>query len=150
MVADMKPDVLIMASAENTLQRLASGAEGEAAAAEYEAGMRRGLEDLKPSAASVVVLSKPPMGQNLQTCVTKVSKPADCATTVTNEWRAFTGSERTATGARYVDTQLWVCNTSGRCPAFVGATPIRVDSGHLTIQYAESLAHVMRTTLLAG
>ncbi|WP_373461617.1 acyltransferase family protein [Pseudarthrobacter sp. W1I19] len=76
-IGTMRPDLLIMASAEITLGRLASGATGGDAITEYANGMKAALQTLVPSAGAVVVLSSPPGGQNLQTCVTKVSKPAD-------------------------------------------------------------------------
>ncbi|MGO4583655.1 acyltransferase family protein [Arthrobacter sp. 2RAF6] len=150
-ISAMKPDLLIMASAETTLGRLASKAKGGDAVSEYVNGMKTALQALAPSAKSVVVLSSPPGGQNLQTCVTKLSKPADCASTITSEWGNFVDKERAvseAASAKYVDTHLWFCDEFGGCPAFVGTTPVRVDSNHMTIQYSTSLAPVLRAALL--
>lgn len=150
-ISSMKPDLLIMASAETTLGRLASGAVGGDAVAEYANGMEAALETLAPNAGSVVVLSSPPGGQNLQTCVTKVSKPADCSSRITSEWGNFVDRERTvseAAKAKYVDTRSWFCVEFAGCPAFVANTPVRVDSAHISIQYSTSLAPVIRAAIL--
>ena len=150
-IGSMKPDLLIMASAETTLGRLASGATGGDAVSEYASGMETALQALTPSSGSVVVLASPPGGLNLQTCVTKVSKPSDCSSRITSEWGNFVEREKTvseAAAAKYVDTRAWFCVEFAGCPAFVGTTPVRIDSAHISIQYSTSLAPVLRTALL--
>ena len=52
-------------------------------------------------------------------------------------------------GARIVDSRKWFCTQSGFCPAFVGTTPVYVDSGHMTATYSESLAPDLREALVA-
>jgi peptidoglycan/LPS O-acetylase OafA/YrhL len=150
-ISTMKPDLLIMASSETTLGRLASGATGGAAVTEFANGMQSALQALTPHVGSVVVLSSPPQGQNLQTCVTKVSRPSDCSSNMTSEWGNFVDQERIVTDAakaKYVDTHLWFCVDFGPCPAFVGTTPVRVDSSHMTAAYSTSLAPALRAAIL--
>ena len=49
--------------------------------------------------------------------------------------------------ADYVNTVDWFCRR-GRCPAFVGTTPVTVDGSHVSIPFAESLAPLLRQALL--
>ena len=50
-------------------------------------------------------------------------------------------------GADYVQTLPWFC-ADNVCPGFVDGIPVTVDGGHLSWQYAEHLAPVLRRALL--
>jgi peptidoglycan/LPS O-acetylase OafA/YrhL len=150
-IEDMNPDLVIIASAENTLERLASHASGNAALKEYTEGLVQSVNTIKKSSKKVVVLSSPPLGENLQECVTKISTHSSCTTSITDNWEDYKAAERgsvSATGATHVDTSLWLCTVQGVCPAFVGGNPVRVDSGHLSIEYSTRLADVIRAEVL--
>lgn len=143
LIKEIQPDLVIMASAENTLIRLASKASGQQAVEEYAAGSIKTIEAISGSGAAVAVLSTPPRGKNLQECVTKVSTHADCTTVVTSDWFMLRDGERKATelaGGTFIDTHLWFCNDQGVCPAFSGKTPIRADTGHITVEYSTQLS----------
>lgn len=150
-IKDIQPDLVIMASAENTVIRLASKASGLQAIDEFAAGSIKTIEAISGSGAKVTVLSAPPRGKNLQECVTNLSTHADCTTVITGDWFMFRDGEKNAiesAGKTYVDTHLWFCNTQGVCPAFVGNTPIRVDTGHLTVEYSAKLAGAIQEVAL--
>jgi hypothetical protein len=141
-ITALKPDLVILADASNNMGRLASGAGGNAAAAEVKTGMQKTITALGPLAAKTIVLAPPPDGKTLQTCVTRFSAPSDCESVVTDAWRSFTkalSSAASAAGAKYVDTEAWFCSDAGECPGFIGTTPVRADSGHLTQAYSAQL-----------
>jgi hypothetical protein len=146
-IAHLKPALVILADANNTMDRLASHARGAAAAQELTQGTLATLTAISGHAGRTVLLSPPPAGVSLQDCVTRVSTPSNCATTIDATWWLFSNAQKAAAatdGATYVDTHLWFCNSADRCPGFVQTTPIRVDGSHLTIAYSESLAPLLK------
>ncbi|WP_370658516.1 acyltransferase family protein [Kocuria sp. CCUG 69068] len=150
-IAEIKPDVVFASSAVSTLYRLASKAKGDLAQEEYADGLTRTLESIKPHTDQVVIMSTPPMGNSLEECRTAMSKPASCQTTVTGQWKTFTGTEKKVankTGSTYVDTKLWFCSSNEICPIFSGQTLMRVDTNHLTVEYSEQLAPVIKSEVL--
>ncbi|WP_422935477.1 acyltransferase family protein [Sinomonas sp. P47F7] len=118
--------------------KLASGATGDQAAAEWKAADDSLLKKLAPSGAKIYFVSPPPEGKQLTECASKTSKPADCVSKVPPLWNAIRDAENKTTGARFLDTLHWFCY-EGYCPAFSGGTPIKRDFVHPTQQYARTL-----------
>lgn len=155
---DEQPDLIIMSSAENSLQRLASGAEGDAAIAEWSAAAEATLTKVAPLAPRTVLLAPPPQGKKLAECATNLNGPSDCTATIQPRWERMTEVERVATttladpsaDANFIDTRDWFCNAKGVCPAIYGTTPMRVDANHLTGEYSNLLGPEMATALLDG
>ena len=53
-----------------------------------------------------------------------------------------------ASKVTYVDTGSWFCTGDGRCPSFVGNTPVRRDAaGHVIPAYAQRLAPLLAAIL---
>lgn len=149
-IARLKPDLLILADADNTLARLASGAAGGGVAPEGTAEVEDGLSEtiiaVQDSVGEVAVLAPPPAGRNLQECVSRVGAPDDCTSSISDQWQAMRQVQESAAagaGARYVATDRWFCDASGKCPGIVGTTPVRADTSHLTTAYSRSLAPVL-------
>lgn len=158
----LRPDVLIIADSDDTLSRLDSGSTGAEAVLEASAGLAATLARLAPAVEEeILVLSPPPGGRSLQDCVTALGSPVDCLTRVNSTWEGMQRAQLNAVaeasgedagGAvhasiRYVDTQRWFCDREGRCPGFVGTTPVRVDNSHLTPEYSRSLAPLLADVL---
>ncbi len=151
-----QPELVIVASAGNSVRRLASEAEGEAALAEWQAGVTDMLTALDTQPVRVVVLSSPPDGENLQTCATRFNGPQDCISSPPEELDAFLDAERAAVErfrgaalqATYVDTRPWFCDAQERCPSFVGTAPVFADGLHLSEAYATRLGAVLAPVLL--
>ena len=146
MIKQTRPDLVILADAEDTVDRLAGGLTGAAADAEVARGLASTLADITPHAGRTVVLAPPPQGKAMQGCVTRVAEPADCMTTVSARWQGLAAALKSASAqgkAQFVDTHLWFCTADGRCPGFVGNTPVRVDDVHLTTTEATALASVL-------
>lgn len=149
-VRENKPDLVILADAEDTQDRLASGATGASAAAELQKGYETTLDQVTPYAKRTVLLTPPPAGKALQGCVTRVGKPQDCQTQISGTWHAMADAMEEAAArpkTDFVDTSGWFCTSDGKCPGFVGNTPVRVDDVHLTTTMAESLAPVLSEAL---
>lgn len=142
-IKDLKPDLVVMTS--NHGAPMADGAKGTALTAEWAAGARATFQTLSGSVRKMVLLTPPPGGKSLDACATRASKPEDCVTgTDADDERTIAAIKTEATAAKVtlVDATPWFC-IAGRCPSFVGTTPVYADGGHLTAVYSTSLAPLM-------
>ncbi|ARC56927.1 O-acetyltransferase OatA [Frondihabitans sp. 762G35] len=149
-ITALKPDLVILADSSDTIDRLATKKSQADGSAEIAAGLGTTVRAIAPSAKRVVYLSDPPVGVALQQCVTRFAKPSDCARSTTSTWEAIQAADRQAVeaaGGTYLSTVRWFCDTRGRCPAFVGTTPVRADAGHLTVQYSTALEPLLAAAL---
>ena len=150
----LAPQLVILASAEDTLDRLGDDSTGARAAAEYQDGLQKTIESLHPGTQRrVLTLAPPPKAPDLNFCDAAGSAPADCVDHVTDRWTSFAETEQAAAAAThtsYSDTHLWFCNEVGYCPAFVGSTVVRWDGQHVTDVYARLLATEIRTVVDAA
>lgn len=141
-INDLKPDLVILADADNTLDRLASGEATEAGARAVGEGLTTTIAEIEASGSRVIVLAPPPEGKNLQECVTNFGSPSDCTRGVSPRWQLFHDASKVAAteaGAEYIDTLGWFCNAAKECPGFVKSIPVRTDTSHLTIDYSTFL-----------
>lgn len=153
-IAELKPDLVILSSAENSLGRLSSGATGLAAQTQWQQGIHDTLTKLGAAkAGEIVVLAPPPATTGLQQCATRLSRPADCVRRISSEWHHQSIAEAKAVAAadestRYVNTSSWFCNATAWCPSFIDAMPVRFDAGHITATYSRSLGRCSRESCL--
>lgn len=138
-IRDTKPDLVIMTSNHGAL--MADGSSGDASIPKWSAGAKETFAALQGAAKRAVVLPPPPGGKSLDACATRVSRPADCLSSVHsgNGIVAAVKAEADAARIEFVDTTPWFC-AMGSCPAFVGTTPVYADASHLTAAYSTSLA----------
>ena len=152
----MKPDLVILSSAASTMTRLASGASGDAAIAEWRAGSTRTVTQLRSATdGAIVLLSSPPTVVNLQTCVTRVNRPADCLGTPEATYDGMVAADQDAIdsiegAAAHIAPLSWFCTPQRECPAFIGSVPTFADTTHITAAYSRSLAPLLRDALLAS
>lgn len=140
-----RPDLIVLTTAANSFVRLHDHAKGSAAASELQRVTNTDVAQLKqlPWHPQVVVLAAAPEATQLSACMTAGSKPINCVSPLSAEWKAAVAAESAgalAAGVRYVDTRLWFCSSDQLCPGFVGTTPVRWDSTHLTTAYSKRLA----------
>ena len=150
-VGELAPDVLLMSSFRYD-PALASGAEAEAADAEWSEGTRRIHEALAGKAGRTVVLSAPPEARDPAQCATRFSTPADCETLLPGNHQSRLALEAAAAvqadpAVEWVDTTAWFC-VEGRCPAFVGTVPLYADAYHLSAAGSRELAPLVAGVLL--
>ena len=152
-VAELHPDIVIMS---NTITVLKSGASGESATGEWVAGLTSYQKRIAQTGATTVVIGLPPEGQSIAACATKISQPSDCMRTVEPYWTQMNAATQQAVAATsasggkisYVNPRAWFCTADGKCPAFVGTTPVRVDTLHLTQTYSKKLAPILKEAIL--
>jgi peptidoglycan/LPS O-acetylase OafA/YrhL len=153
-VKRLHPDLVIVASAESTLQRLSDGDTGQAAFSEWQAGTTRTLEALHAATAGrIVLLSSPPTVRDVKQCATNFNSPSDCISSVDVLYRPMILAERAAVAdvaspadVIQVETLPWFCNDE-RCPSFVEDIPTYDDSTHITAAYSHVLAPLLRSAL---
>ncbi|SEP22647.1 acyltransferase family protein [Trujillonella endophytica] len=156
-VQELRPDLVIMSSAANSIGRMVSEAEGDAALAEWRDGLIATMTALDGLQARFVLLGSPPPGLNIQTCATRFNTPQDCLSTIADDVTDFLENEAdtvrafrgTTLQASYVDTRSWFCDAQEQCPLFVGTTPVFADGTHMTAAYSARLAPVL-APVLAG
>lgn len=151
-IESIKPDLVIFASGENTLDRLATGAHGVDAQHLWQIAVTDSVNRLREDVGRTVVLGPPPEGTDIRRCDTAQS-PSECTFTISATWQRMSSADRaaaSATGAAYVDTSRWFCDEAGRCPAFVDGTIVRADGVHLTADYSRRLAPLLAGTLLGS
>lgn len=94
-------------------------------------------------ATQVVTLASSPHSTDPRKCYKPGSTHTDCVTTVPASYYQLVAAERRAvesTGGKYVDTTSLFCVPDGLCPAFAGATPMKMDDIHVNLWYAEKIA----------
>ncbi len=148
-VRRLRPDLVLASNSITFVDHQQGEPTGQARFDQWQAGLTDLLHQLVAVSGRVVVLGPPPRAGNLQSCVTRVSTPADCTEPITADWRSLRAAERAAArsaDATYVDPESWFC-VDGRCPAVVGDTPVYTDGRHLTQAYAQRLAPQLRAGL---
>lgn len=144
------PDLVFMTSSSVSMTTLASGATGDAARVEWQAGTRAAVKALARDTRTLLFVDDPPPEANLGTCNTPLTGPRDCVATVNGYYLQMVEAQQAAVravGARnvsYPSSLPWFCSAQGLCPAFVGSTPVTVDGFHLTAAGARALAPLLR------
>ena len=140
-VRQLRQDLVVASKSITFLDHQMGQPTGEARFTAWRDGLALNLGYLATRSERVVVLGPPPRAGNLQSCVTRVSAPADCTTELPREWADLRAAEQAAAaraGAEHVDVEPLFCS-GGRCPAVVGSTPVYTDGRHLTAAYARRL-----------
>ena len=148
LVNSLDPDVVLILDSEYSYSQTVVGGQ-ENRAESWVRGRTDVLSQIEAPGRQVAILAPNPGGLRLTECATTNSVPAECTSTVDPAW--FSKNQADADAASishvtYISTLEWFCEDN-ICPAFVGATPVRWDSGHLTEQYAKTLAEPLRDVL---
>lgn len=138
-VQKTRPALVLMIENSAWDMRLTSGAAGDAAVAEWRAGVERSVAALRRGAEKVAVVGPSiDTGTGIAQCAGPLSSPASCITRPTEAWQVAHRAESTAAGAVYLSTLHWYCVQS-YCPSFSGVTPLKRDYVHPTVQYAHAV-----------
>lgn len=154
LVAKSEPDMVIVASALNSPWRTVGADSNPNVLADWTKATIARLQELKTKTkAQIVLLSSPAETENLPTCATKFSHPADCFRKKPR-YADYLASEKAAAdaveGVRYVSPHDWFCTKDEQCPAFAGNTPIYVEANHLTPAFSKKLAPVLGPAVLGS
>ncbi|GAB3248670.1 acyltransferase family protein [Nocardioides dilutus] len=148
-ISSQRPDLVILMSGQGHVRNGQRSDIDEAPIILAEQALGETLDLLQPLTERLVVISPNPRSGNLVDCVTRLNEPHDCTISTDPEWVDMTSGEAAAAATRgvtYINTGQWFC-LGGRCPAFVGRTPVTVDGSHLTMQFAATLAPLLREAL---
>ncbi|GIJ19895.1 acyltransferase family protein [Micromonospora lutea] len=137
-IEDRRPDLAIVS---NAYQQRFVRTGGASFQVHYEQAARTAREQWLAAAGRVVALQPPPLGPDPKSCITRLSAPRDCVSTLSADYRSYAEVERRAWGGRnswHITTTDWFCD-SGKCPIFVGGVIVRRDGNHITAEYARKL-----------
>lgn len=147
----IKPRLVILSSADETMETLRDKASGPYAVDEYQTGMIKTERIVAGAGRTVVTLAPPPDGKSLLDCDTAGAVPDDCVRPISALWQSQVDADSAAaraTHTQYINTERWFCATDDYCPSFVGTTPVFYDSAHMTRQYALMIAPDVRAALI--
>ena len=154
-VAKMAPDMVIAAHWFTYYGSLSSRAAFPAALNEWRDSSEVMIRSLAKSSPRVVILATPPGGPNIAKCMTRFNSPTDCESPLPPAWQPMSDATEEAVRStassvvdvKYVDTLSWFCAADGRCPAFIGKSPVTADGEHLSPGQAASLKNLMAEAL---
>lgn len=149
LINTIKPDAVIISNA--YADERVQGSSRDMTMAEWSDSLQRMMDRFRGSTKKVVLLSPPPSNAPIRDCTSKRnSKPADCVGSIPDPWKMKAETERrlaASTGAVWIDSRPWFCNSKGRCPSFVGTTPARFDRAHMATPYASKVLPIVAETL---
>ena len=149
-IKSLKPQLVIISSAQSGFNFLGSGSEGPAAISEWTQALAGAITIVKASGAQVAVLASNPEGKAVTSCATRTSAPSDCASTVSAGWFQKAEAERAAadqTGTLFIDPLPWLCASNNVCPMYIGDKLVRWDSTHLTEPFTAEVSPLLRESL---
>lgn len=146
-----KPNVVIIANSYLPKRRI--GSDEQMTPGEWATSEREIVDRFRGSADTVVWVSAPPADKNIEECYGKRSSvPSECISAVTGQWTSIAHAEQglaASMGGIWIDSRPWFCS-KGLCPAFVGTTPTKRDTSHMTKAYGEKITPVIRESLAAA
>ncbi|MDO0978179.1 acyltransferase family protein [Mycolicibacterium frederiksbergense] len=152
LIKNTRPEVVVISNLYGS--KRAVGSESSLTYQEWGDALRRMIERFRGSTQKVVLLSAPPADKNVKDCYGRRSSvPADCISQITDVWHAMARVERdtaTATGATWIDSRPWFCDSGDRCPSFAGVTPTKRDAGHMSMAYGLKIYPVIGESLKAA
>lgn len=153
-IAAENPYLVLIASSRSWATTDSSGkvVTGDARTVLFDAGMKRTIEALKPTALHVIYLEDTPgQQQDPPLCLSQHPKSTlTCTTPVSQSINAAWQDEEHAIasfeGIGIIDPSYWVCPTDP-CPVVIGNLEIFQDQSHLTATYSEAMAPIMASAL---
>lgn len=147
-INELRPDLLVVSNTH--FPRTPVGADTPLTEDQWEQSTLTLLDRVRDAAGKVVLLAPPPADKDVTSCWSRLGSPQDCVGTVTQEWQDRATSERRLAASlqgAWVDSTPWFC-VGGRCPAFGGTTPVKVDLSHMTAAWAMKIAPAVRESFV--
>lgn len=143
-----KPTVVIVANQYG--RKIVDRSNARMTPLEWQTSMRNIVTKFRGSTDKVVFLSPPPADVEISECYgTRSSSPADCISYVPNEWNDIARMEYDLAqelGGTWIDSRPFFCKEL-QCPAFVGSTPTKRDSKHMTNAYGEKITPAVQEAM---
>lgn len=146
-IQQLSPTMVVSSFLRNDGQ-LTDHTQGANADAQWQSQVTGMGKIVREAGAEYVLLGAPnPAKSDPSQCISRVSKPADCITSLPVGFDANESAMKRAIadigpGALYVSTTGWFC-VEDRCPAFVGNTGMFADINHISARASEELAPLM-------
>src|SRR5262249_23248781 len=110
-IAKLHPDVLIVT---NSYLGMADADTGKAVSkTEYEEGLTRYLDQVKPNVGTVVLLAQPSADKDIQECYSPRVSPSACVSHLKSYWRAQAAASKDVaakSGVSWIDTTRLYCD----------------------------------------
>ncbi|TQJ30867.1 acyltransferase family protein [Microbacterium sp. SLBN-146] len=149
-VQETQPDLVIIG---NTYWRASDESGTKAAMTDWDAAFRASLDQIKGSAKALLALPPPVPDKVITDCMTSVSTPADCISSMNStDWAEMANLQKSAiedVGGVFIDNRAWFCNADGLCPPIVGSILVKKDQAHITADYARFITPVIRDDITA-
>ncbi|MBA8989000.1 peptidoglycan/LPS O-acetylase OafA/YrhL [Curtobacterium pusillum] len=149
-----KPDIVIVTHAYDGVAQLVGRPAMSEAGATWGAAARSLVGSIRESGARVVFVAAVPEGAAPGQCAAlRTSGPDACGSGLSDAYRVGAAAERRVAAAEpsaaFVDSSGWYC-VDDRCPILADDVLVRKDGQHLTQEFAERLAPVLREAVLAA
>ncbi|PTR23487.1 peptidoglycan/LPS O-acetylase OafA/YrhL [Rhodococcus sp. OK519] len=131
-INEVRPDVVVISNRASTHK-----------ATEWNSAMTRLTSQFAANTKRIIYVAAPPNDINIADCYTRVSRPSNCVGGVTDTWQARSDAESSLVASskdKFIDSRNWFCTPDGRCPSFVGTTPVKRDGSHMTPAYGDLMA----------
>jgi peptidoglycan/LPS O-acetylase OafA/YrhL len=149
-----KPDVVIISNSYEAKRLIGSKSWMTTDFGEWSNSLRQMIDKFRGNTKEVVLLSAPPADKNIEECYGDPSSvPADCISRVDETWLSMAHAEQDVAksiGGTWIDSRPWFCSEAGFCPSFVGSTPAKRDSDHMSLAYGEKIAPVIGESFSAA
>ncbi|WFR68615.1 SGNH hydrolase domain-containing protein [Curtobacterium flaccumfaciens] len=148
-----KPDIVLVTHGYDGVAQLVGRPSLSDAGKEWEGAAGRFVDAVAESGARVVFVAAVPQGRSPGECAAlRTSGPDACTSELSKAYEVGADAERRVAEARstaaFVDSSGWYC-VEDRCPIAVDGVLVRKDGQHLTQEFAERLAPVLRDAVLA-
>ena len=103
------------------------------------------LAKMKGSFQKLVVLPAPPNTKAPEDCKTNISTPFDCLTPLPGDYESWMVNDNKLAqkwDGVFINPISWTCS-GDQCPVFVGTTPMKKDSVHITDTFSRLLGPVL-------
>ncbi|WP_272952245.1 acyltransferase family protein [Mycolicibacterium vanbaalenii] len=141
LINSTKPEVVIISNIYGTKRVV--GSDEWMTTREWGSSLRQIIEKFRGSTKEVVLLSAPPAEINIRQCYgDRSSVPASCISEVDDIWRSIARSEQSvaeSVNGKWIDARPWFCSDNRFCPSFVGSTPTKLDTYHMTLAYGQKI-----------
>ena len=152
-INETTPDIVVVTHGYDGVAQLVGRPSLPEAAREWEAAAGRFVDAVAGSGARVVFVAAVPQGGDPSQCAAlRLNGPDACTTELSDAYQLGAAAERrvaeSRAGVDFVDSSGWYC-VDGRCPVLADDVLIRKDGQHITREFSERLAVVLREAVLA-
>jgi hypothetical protein len=149
-INEVHPDVVLVSNRYNEL--VEANTQKPITGMGYQSSVRDIVNRFAGSVQKVALLTAPPYQKAPSDCYRADGSPADCVWSLAQHYldrlRWDTSLVQSIKG-ELIDTRPLFCTPSNYCPIFAGTTPMKVDAGHISREYADFMSPAF-TELLGG